>query len=237
MSKNPQMSSTLIIGLLSMRMLIAIRTSPFVCTMASNAETVDITSYRRAVVDVFVSHYSRIRSLLKGDVEDFASRAFSAHFISSQTMEFASIFDQFKTGFESCRSILEIQQRYQCFIDILLDIGGPVGDTGGKIKEELVKLTGNHSSEILQKYSPRLSKLVLPVKIVQTLHTEEIISNETFNEVKNSGGLLTEGPLRALSNSVTEDPNQLREFGTVLLQSKDTVRVGQDILREYGKCL
>ena len=108
----------------------------------SNVETEDITSYRRAVINVFVSHYDRIRSVLKGNMEDFASKALSAHFISSQLMEFLSIFEQFKTGFELCRSILEIQQRYKCFIDILLDIGGPVGDTGKEIEEELTNLTG-----------------------------------------------------------------------------------------------
>ena len=106
------------------------------------ANTKDITSYRRAVIDVFVSYYDRIRSVLKGSMEDFTSKAFSAHFISSQNMEFVSIFEQFKTGFESCRSVLEIQQQYKCFIDILLDIGGPVGNTGKEIKEELAKLTG-----------------------------------------------------------------------------------------------
>ena len=110
--------------------------------MASNTEAEDITSYRRAVIDIFVSHYDRIRNILKGNMEDFTSKAYAAHFISSQNMEFASIFEQFKTGFESCRSILEIQQRYECFIDILLDIGGPVGDAGKEIKEELAKLTG-----------------------------------------------------------------------------------------------
>ena len=108
--------------------------------MAANTD--DITSYRRVVVDVFVSYCNRIWSLLKGNMEDFATRAFSAHFISSQNMEFASIFEQFKTGFESCRSILEIQQRYKCFIDILLDIGGPVGNTGKEIEEKLSNLTG-----------------------------------------------------------------------------------------------
>ena len=36
-----------------------------------------------------------------------------------------------------CNKIAKIQQQYKCFIDILLDIGGPVGDTGKKIKEEL----------------------------------------------------------------------------------------------------
>ena len=110
--------------------------------MASNTETEDIKSYRRAVVDVFVSYSYKIHSELKSIVVDFAGRAFSAHFISSQDMEFASIFEQFKTGFESCRSISEIQQRYKCFIDILLDIGGPVGDTGKEIEEELANLTG-----------------------------------------------------------------------------------------------
>ena len=107
--------------------------------MASNSETENVTSYRRAVIDVFVSHYDRIRNVLKGNMEDFASKAYSAHLISSLNMEFASIFEQFKTGFESCRSISEIQQQYKCFIDILLDIGGPVEVFGKEIEG---KLTG-----------------------------------------------------------------------------------------------
>ena len=110
--------------------------------MAANTETEDITSYRRDVTDVFILYYNRIHSVLKGSMEDFTSRAYSAHFISSQNMEVANIFEQFKTGFESCRSILEIQQRYKCFIDILLDIGGPVEDTGKEIEEKLSSLTG-----------------------------------------------------------------------------------------------
>ena len=57
-------------------------------------------------------------------------------------MEFASIFEQFKSGFESCRSILEMHQRCKRFIDILLNIGGPVGDTGKEIVEKLSNLTG-----------------------------------------------------------------------------------------------
>ena len=110
--------------------------------MASNTETKDINGYRRAVIDVFVSYYYKIHSELKGIMAHFVGRAYSAHFISSLNMEFPSIFEQFKTGFESCRSILEIQQRYECFFDILLDIGGPVGDTGKEIEEKLSNLTG-----------------------------------------------------------------------------------------------
>ena len=107
--------------------------------MAANTET---NSYRRAVIDVFILHYDRIRYVLKGNMEDFVSRVYAAHLISSQNMEFVNIFEQFKTGFKSCRSILEIQQRYKCFIDILLDIGGPVEVVGKEIEEKLSNLTG-----------------------------------------------------------------------------------------------
>ena len=98
----------------------------------SNVGIVD-NSYRRAVVGVFISYSYKIHSKLKAIMVDFVGRAYAAHFIPSQDMEFASIFEQFKTGFESCRSISEIQQRYKCFIDILLDIGGPVEDIGKEI--------------------------------------------------------------------------------------------------------
>ena len=69
------------------------------------------------------------------------------------------------------------------------------------------------------------------------LHTEGVISKEIFDEIQISGGLLTDNPLRALSGTISEDPNMLRVFSSVLLQSKDTVRLGQDMLKEYGKCL
>ena len=75
------------------------------------------------------------------------------------------------------------------------------------------------------------------MSVTQTLYTEGVISKETFDEMERSGGQLTACPLRALSDTVSEDPNMLRVFGSVLLQSEDTVRVGQDILKEYGKCL
>ena len=92
-------------------------------------------------------------------------------------------------------------------------------------------------AQILQQYSKVFSKLTLPGEVVQTLFTEGVISKETFNEVQRSGGSLTDGPLKALSSTVSDDPNQLRVFSTVLLQSKETVRVANDILEEYGKCL
>ena len=111
--------------------------------MASKPETEDVNGYRRVVIDVFVSHYDRLRTVLKGNMEDFASKAYSEGLISSLLMEFASIFEQFKTGFESCGSILEIQQRYKSFNDILLDIGGPVADAEKKLEEKLKEKLSN----------------------------------------------------------------------------------------------
>ena len=93
-------------------------------------------------------------------------------------------------------------------------------------------LTADPARLVLYKHSTNLTQMALPV---ETLYTEGVISKETFNEIKSSGGLLTDIPLRALSDTVSEDPNKLRVFGAVLLQSEDTVRVGQDILKEYGK--
>ena len=66
------------------------------------------------------------------------------------------------------------------------------------------------------------------------LRTEGVLSNDTFDEVERAGGLLSGGPLRALSDIVSKEFNQLRVFATVLLQSEDTVDIAEDILKEYG---
>ena len=60
-----------------------------------------------------------------------------------------------------------------------------------------------------------------------------VISKETFYEVTRSGSQLTDGPLQELSNTLSENPNQLSVFATVLLQSEETVLEAQNILKEY----
>ena len=94
---------------------------------------------------------------------------------------------------------------------------------------------GELTGRILQKYSESLSKLALSSEIVQTLYTERVFSNETFDEVTKLGGSLSGGLLRALSNTVSKDFKQLRLFAMVLLQSEDTVGIANDILNEYGR--
>ena len=56
-----------------------------------------------------------------------------------------------------------------------------------------------------------------------------------IDELESSGGLLSDTLLKALSSTITKDSDQLRMFGAVLSQSKETVGIGQDILKEYGK--
>ena len=62
-----------------------------------------------------------------------------------------------------------------------------------------------------------------------------MISKETLDEVNRSGGVLGEGPLRSLCTTVSEDPNKLNVFASVLLKSEQTVVIAKDILKDYGK--
>ena len=88
---------------------------------------------------------------------------------------------------------------------------------------------------MLQKHSDRILPLTLPVEIVQILYTEKVISKETLDEVNRLGGVLGDGPLRALCTTVSEDPGKLKMFASVLMKSEQTVPVAKDILKEYGK--
>ena len=88
---------------------------------------------------------------------------------------------------------------------------------------------------MFRKYSDRFSPLTLPVGIVNMLYDERVISKETLDKVSRLGGVIGEGPLRALCTTVYEDPNKLKVFANVLLKSEQTVPVDKDILKEYGK--
>ena len=89
--------------------------------------------------------------------------------------------------------------------------------------------------QMLQKHSDRILPVILPVEIVQMLYTERVISKETLDEVNRLGGVLGDGPLRALCTTVYEDPSKLKLFASVLLKSEQTIPIAKDILKEYGK--
>ena len=88
---------------------------------------------------------------------------------------------------------------------------------------------------MLQKHSDKISPLTLPVEIIQMLYTERVISKETLDEVNRLGGVLGDGPLRALCTTMYEDPGKLKLFASVLLKSEQTVPIAKDILKEYCK--
>ena len=91
------------------------------------------------------------------------------------------------------------------------------------------------ASQMLQKHSDRFTSLTLHAEIVQMLYTEKVISKETLDEVNRLGGVLGDGPLRALCTTVYEDPSKLKLFASVLLKSEQTIPIAKDILKEYGK--
>ena len=86
--------------------------------------------------------------------------------------------------------------------------------------------------QILLKHYERFSQLILPV---EALFTEGVICKEIFHELKKSRGLLGKSPLRALCTTLSKNPKQLKVFASILLQSRETLQVGQFILEEYGK--
>ena len=88
---------------------------------------------------------------------------------------------------------------------------------------------------MLQKHTDKLSSLTLPVEVVQMLYTEKVISKETLDKVNRLGGVLGDGPLRALFTTVYKDPNKLKKFASILLKSEEVVQIAQDILQEYSK--
>ena len=77
--------------------------------------------------------------------------------------------------------------------------------------------------QMLQQQYDRLSPLTLPVKIVQVLYTEKVISKEILDEMNRLEDVLGDGSLRALCTTVYEDPNKLKVFTTILLKSGQTV--------------
>ena len=114
-------------------------------TLSNDANA--LRSYRRDVVNVFISHYDRLRLVVEGIMESFASKAFSADMISFSVLvtendQFSCIFGEFKAGLEICQSISEVQERCKSLTDILEDLGGPVRAVARDLNEKLSSLTG-----------------------------------------------------------------------------------------------
>ena len=111
----------------------------------ADVESNVLTSYTRAVINVFTSYYAKLSSAVEGTMDLFASKAYSAGLISSPVMknkEFSSIYEEFKVGLELCKSISEVRKQWKTLTDILEDLGGPAGVAGRDLKEKLSYLPG-----------------------------------------------------------------------------------------------
>lgn len=73
------------------------------------------------------------------------------------------------------------------------------------------------------------------MEVIQLLYTEKVISKELYNNVMKSGCLLTNDLMTALHTTVSEDPRQLRVFVSILLHSKKTVLIANEIHKDYRK--
>ena len=64
------------------------------------------------------------------------------------------------------------------------------------------------------------------------LYTEKVVSKETFREMERLGGSLADTSLMALHTTVSKDPSQFTMFASVLLHSKKSVLIAQDVLND-----
>ena len=92
------------------------------------------------------------------------------------------------------------------------------------------------ASQMLQKYLDRLSKVQFPMQIFHILYMERVVAKQTFDEANKSEDVLAEDCFCALRDVVSEDHYKIKVLGSVLLKFEQTVLIGKDILKEYGKC-
>lgn len=92
------------------------------------AETSDVKTYRTKVINVFITNFEKLSSILQPRMEEFSKKAFAAKLIYGPAMQnknFDNIFDQFKCIFDWKNSVEDIKEHYQKFVDILEELGGP----------------------------------------------------------------------------------------------------------------
>ena len=111
----------------------------------SKATKTQLRSYRKAVINIFDTHFNVLSLSLKKSIDTFASKAFESQLISEGAREqksYSSIVHEFKVSLELCKSILEVQTQCSSFIEILIDLNGPPRRAGRDLCEELQMLLG-----------------------------------------------------------------------------------------------
>ena len=109
------------------------------------SEKTFLEDYRKDIVDIFISYFDELSSVLEGCMESFVKKAYAAQLISEQVMKdknFTSIFKEFKAGLNLRTTEEEMQKHCECFIKILDDLGGPAALAGKCIAEKLAPVNG-----------------------------------------------------------------------------------------------
>ena len=117
----------------------------FLLKMSSSFDPKAIKSYRKAVVDLLDTNFSKLNSVLEGCLEAFIRKAFEAKLISDQVMKdksFNGMISEFKAGMEWCRNTFEIHSRFTDFSEILESLGGPAKTAGQDLYAKLLILDG-----------------------------------------------------------------------------------------------
>ena len=73
------------------------------------------------------------------------------------------------------------------------------------------------------------------MEVAQLLCTEKVISKEIYIKALKPKGLQANDLLAALHATVCKDSNILKVFGSILLRSKKTVPIGNDILEDFSE--
>ena len=73
------------------------------------------------------------------------------------------------------------------------------------------------------------------MQIFHILHMESVITKQTFDDANRSGDVPVEESFCALCDIISDDHSKIKVFGSILLKFEQTVLIGKDILKEYGK--
>ena len=111
----------------------------------SDDETKALRPYKIATFKIFNSRFAKLNSSLQTTIEPFVNNAFEAGLINEQVKKeknLNSVIDEFKAGFEWCKSVTEMKDRCRSFVEILEELGGSARMAGKDLHQELQKVFG-----------------------------------------------------------------------------------------------
>ena len=91
------------------------------------------------------------------------------------------------------------------------------------------------ASQLLQRYSGRISQIVFSKASLEQLHTEGLISEEIRAKMESCGGLLVVDSLVTVLSAVADDHSKLRLLADVVLKSDESL--ANELHKECGEWL